>query len=144
MSASPASVAPAAADAGPAHAPAPVPAPVPEGPAGEFVISAPPFPSLPVAGTAQRFPVRRVYCVGRNYAAHAIEMGHDPDREDPFFFQKNPDGLVPGGGAFPYPAATSDASTTRSSWSWLSRAAARTSRSRRPSHTSTATRSGST
>lgn len=76
--------------------------------AGEFVISAPPAPSLPVDGTARRFPVRRVYCVGRNYAAHAIEMGHDPDREDPFFFQKNPDGLVPGGGAFPYPAATSD------------------------------------
>ena len=49
-----------------------------------------------------------MYCVGRNYAAHAIEMGHDPDREDPFFFQKNPDGLVPGGGCFPYPAATSD------------------------------------
>ena len=75
---------------------------------GEFVIPAPPAPSLPVAGTARRFPVRRVYCVGRNYAAHAIEMGHDPNREDPFFFQKNPDGLVPGGGRFPYPAATSD------------------------------------
>ena len=75
---------------------------------GEFVIPAPPAPSLPVAGTARRFPVRRVYCVGRNYAAHAVEMGHDPDREDPFFFQKNPDGLVPGGGRFPYPAATSD------------------------------------
>ena len=93
MSASPAAIAPAA---------------VPGDAAGEFVIVAPPAPSLPVAGTAQRFPVRRVYCVGRNYAAHAIEMGHDPDREAPFFFQKNPDGLVPGGGAFPYPAATSD------------------------------------
>lgn len=78
------------------------------GSAGEFVISAPPAPSLPVTGSARRFPVRRVYCVGRNYAAHAIEMGHDPDREDPFFFQKNPDGLVPGGGTFPYPAATSE------------------------------------
>ena len=89
--------------------PASVAAPVDPGPAaGDFVIPAPPFPSLPVTGSAQRFPVRRVYCVGRNYAAHAIEMGHDPDREDPFFFQKNPDGLVPGGGAFPYPAATSD------------------------------------
>ena len=93
MSASPASIAPAA-EAGET--------------AGEFVISAPPAPSLPVAGTARRFPVRRVYCVGRNYAAHTIEMGHDPDREGPFFFQKNPDGLVPGGGKFPYPAATSD------------------------------------
>ena len=76
--------------------------------AGAFVIPAPPAPSLPVAGTDRRFPVRRVYCVGRNYSAHAIEMGHDPDREDPFFFQKNPDGLLPGGGRFPYPAATSD------------------------------------
>lgn len=73
-----------------------------------FVIPAPAVPSLPVAGSARRFPVRRVYCVGRNYAAHAIEMGHDPDREDPFFFQKNPDGLLPGGGRFPYPAATGD------------------------------------
>lgn len=78
------------------------------GTAGEFVIPVPPLPSLPVHGIEQRFPVRRVYCVGRNYAAHAIEMGHDPDREDPFFFQKNPDGLVPGGGRFPYPAASSD------------------------------------
>ena len=73
-----------------------------------FVIPAPAVPSLHVAGSARRFPVRRVYCVGRNYAAHAIEMGHDPDREDPFFFQKNPDGLLPGGGRFPYPAATGD------------------------------------
>ena len=93
MSASPASIAPAA---------------VPGEATGGFVIPAPPAPSLPVAGTAQRFPVRRVYCVGRNYAAHTIEMGHDPDREDPFFFQKNPDGLVPGGGRFPYPSASSD------------------------------------
>lgn len=76
--------------------------------ADAFVIPAPTVPSLPVAGSARRFPVRRVYCVGRNYAAHAIEMGHDPDREDPFFFQKNPDGLLPGGGRFPYPTATGD------------------------------------
>jgi len=44
--------------------------------------------SLPVAGSNKRFPVRRVYCVGRNYAAHAVEMGHDPDRELPFFSRK--------------------------------------------------------
>lgn len=73
-----------------------------------FVIPPPAVPFLPVQGAAGLFPVRRVYCVGRNYAAHAIEMGHDPDRESPFFFQKNPDGLVPGGGAFPYPPATRD------------------------------------
>jgi fumarylpyruvate hydrolase len=64
-------------------------------------------PALPVAGADQRFPVRRLYCVGRNYAEHAIEMGHDPDREPPFFFQKNPDSLVVDG-RFPYPAASSD------------------------------------
>lgn len=50
----------------------------------------PPLPVLlPISGSLVGFPVRRVYCVGRNYAAHAIEMGHDPDREPPFFFQKN-------------------------------------------------------
>lgn len=62
---------------------------------------------LPVVNSEQTFPVRRVYCVGRNYAAHAIEMGHDPDREPPFFFQKNPDNLVHGA-AFPYPPLSSD------------------------------------
>ncbi|MCV9960804.1 fumarylacetoacetate hydrolase family protein [Pararhizobium sp. BT-229] len=63
---------------------------------------------LPVAHSDQTFPVRRVYCVGRNYAAHAIEMGHDPSREPPFFFQKNPDNLVPQGAEFPYPPLSSD------------------------------------
>lgn len=62
---------------------------------------------LPVAGSTAKFPVRRVYCIGRNYAAHAIEMGHDPDREPPFFFQKNPDNLDPSG-EFPYPAKSAD------------------------------------
>jgi fumarylpyruvate hydrolase len=52
--------------------------------------------------------VRRVFCVGRNYAAHAREMGYDPDREPPFFFTKPADALVPGGGTIPYPPATSD------------------------------------
>jgi fumarylpyruvate hydrolase len=54
------------------------------------------------------FPVHRVYCVGRNYAEHAVEMGHDPNREPPFFFQKNPDSLLPGGGDFPYPSSSVD------------------------------------
>ena len=66
-----------------------------------------PRPALPIAGTDALFPVRRVYCIGRNYAAHAREMGHDPDREAPFFFQKNPDDLDPSG-AFPYPSGTSE------------------------------------
>ena len=71
-----------------------------------FVIPAPPHPMLPVEGGGV-FPVRRVYCIGRNYAAHAIEMGHDPDREPPFFFQKNPDSLD-ASGEMPYPVGTSD------------------------------------
>ena len=62
-------------------------------------------PSLPVAG-GKPFPVRRIYCVGRNYAEHAREMGHDPDREPPFFFAKPSDSLVPNGGDVPYPVAT--------------------------------------
>jgi fumarylpyruvate hydrolase len=73
----------------------------------QFVIPAPAIPALPVSGTDEKFPVRRVYCIGRNYAAHAIEMGGDPDREPPFFFQKNPDNLDISG-EFPYPAHSSD------------------------------------
>ena len=67
-----------------------------------------PAPTLAIAGSESRFPVHRIYCVGRNYAAHAIEMGHDPDREPPFFFQKNPDSLLPSGEDFPYPPGTND------------------------------------
>ena len=63
--------------------------------------------ALPVRGTDATFPVRRVYCVGRNYADHAIEMGHDPNKEPPFFFQKNPDNLH-AGSEFPYPGRTED------------------------------------
>jgi len=73
----------------------------------EYVIEVPEVVALPVAGTDAKFPVRRVYCIGRNYAAHAIEMGHDPDRDDPFFFQKNPNNLDPSGD-FPYPPQSSD------------------------------------
>lgn len=72
-----------------------------------FAITVPPTIALPIAGTSDQFPVRRVYCIGRNYAAHAIEMGHDPDREPPFFFQKNPDNLDTSG-EFPYPPKTAD------------------------------------
>ena len=64
-------------------------------------------PTLPIAGSDRVFPVRRVYCIGRNYAAHAVEMGHDPDREPPFFFQKNPDNLDVSG-RFPYPPMSQD------------------------------------
>ena len=72
-----------------------------------YVISPPQITGLPIDGTDALFPVRRVYCIGRNYAAHAIEMGHDPDREPPFFFQKNPNNLDPSG-TFPYPPHSSD------------------------------------
>lgn len=65
-------------------------------------------PHLPIRNSGSVFPVHRIYCVGRNYADHAIEMGHDPNREAPFFFQKNPDTLVLSGGVFPYPDKTSD------------------------------------
>lgn len=70
------------------------------------VIPAPQIPSIPVSGGGA-FPVRRVYCIGRNYAAHAVEMGHDPDREPPFFFQKNSNNLDTTG-EFPYPAHSND------------------------------------
>ena len=73
-----------------------------------FVIPAPTQASIPVADSEDSFPVRRIYCVGRNYAAHAREMGHDPDREPPFFFCKPADALVPNGSTIPYPPATKD------------------------------------
>ena len=72
-----------------------------------YPIELPPVVALPIAGSDALFPVRRVYCIGRNYAAHAVEMGHDPDREPPFFFQKNPDNLDPSGN-FPYPPHSTD------------------------------------
>ena len=72
-----------------------------------FVIPAVPQVSLPVAGSADRFPVRRIYCVCRNYPEHAKEMGHDPNKEPPFFFQKNPDNVLTSG-EMPYPSQTKD------------------------------------
>jgi len=75
---------------------------------GNYIFPPPSQPGLPIRGSTRLFPVHRIYCVGRNYADHAIEMGHDPNREPPFFFQKNPDTLVPDGGTFPYPARSTD------------------------------------
>ncbi|WP_207455613.1 fumarylacetoacetate hydrolase family protein [Azospirillum sp. SYSU D00513] len=66
-----------------------------------------PQPVLPVAG-GDPFPVRRIYCVGRNYAAHAREMGADPDREPPFFFMKPADAILPDGAVLPYPPKTAN------------------------------------
>lgn len=73
-----------------------------------YIIPPPSVVSLPVVGSSDTFPVRRIYCIGRNYAEHAIEMGHDPSKEPPFFFQKNPDNLLPEGKDFPYPAKSND------------------------------------
>ena len=72
----------------------------------DYVIALPPVAAIPVASSGQ-FPVRRIYCIGRNYAAHAVEMGHDPSRESPFFFQKNSNNLDPSG-KFPYPPHSTD------------------------------------
>lgn len=72
-----------------------------------YVFAAPETPSVEVAGRAGRFPVHRVYCVGRNYAAHAREMGHS-DREAPFFFLKPADSVIPSGSEFAYPPKSKD------------------------------------
>jgi len=71
-----------------------------------FAFTPPPQPSVAVAGSGERFPVRRVYCVGRNYAAHAREMGADPTREPPFFFMKPADAVVDDGATLEYPPET--------------------------------------
>jgi fumarylpyruvate hydrolase len=73
-----------------------------------YIITPPEISTLPIRGSDELFPIHRIYCVGRNYAAHAREMGHDPDREPPFFFQKNPDTIIPDGGNFPYPDKSND------------------------------------
>ncbi len=78
----------------------------------ELAIEVEPRRTLAVLGSDAAFPVRRVYCIGRNYAAHAREMGHNPDKEPPFFFMKAADAIlpVPAGVTvdLPYPQATSD------------------------------------
>lgn len=73
-----------------------------------WVIPTPAQPFLPIAGSDQKFPVRRIFCVGQNYAAHAREMGSNPDGEPPFFFSKPADALVPDGAVIPYPTGTSN------------------------------------
>lgn len=73
-----------------------------------FVIPPSPQPSVEIAGSDERFPVHRIYCVGRNYAKHAREMGMDPDREPPFFFSKPADAVVANGTPVPYPPRTSN------------------------------------
>jgi fumarylpyruvate hydrolase len=72
----------------------------------EYVFVPPPIPSVEIAGTRQRFPVHRIYCVGRNYAEHAREMGNDPKADPPVFFTKPADAVVANGVAVPYPPRT--------------------------------------
>jgi fumarylpyruvate hydrolase len=73
-----------------------------------YAIKFRPNPALPIAESNESFPVGRIYCVGRNYAEHAREMGHDPEREPPFFFMKPADAIVPSGAVLPFPRATKD------------------------------------
>jgi len=72
-----------------------------------LLFPAPEPTTITIQNSDQVFPVRRVYCIGRNYADHAIEMGHDPDKEPPFFFQKNTDNINTSG-QFPYPSMSQD------------------------------------
>ncbi|MFM0342065.1 fumarylacetoacetate hydrolase family protein [Paraburkholderia fungorum] len=74
----------------------------------EYSVTPPTITSVAVSGSTSRFPVRRVFCVGRNYADHAREMGANPDRDPPFFFSKPADAVVPASGVLPYPPLTSD------------------------------------
>jgi fumarylpyruvate hydrolase len=74
----------------------------------QYVIEPVALPSLPVAGDTRRFAVNRIYCVGRNYADHAREMGHDPDREPPFFFMKPASAIVTDGANMQYPSLSND------------------------------------
>ena len=74
----------------------------------QYTFTPPTETLIPVVGSDALFPVRRIYCVGRNYAEHAREMGADPSREPPFFFSKPRDAVVPGGGNIPFPPATSN------------------------------------
>jgi fumarylpyruvate hydrolase len=73
-----------------------------------FVVEPFPRTTVPVVGTDDLWPVRRVFCVGRNYADHAVEMGGDPTREPPFFFMKPADAVVPAAGTVRYPPLTAD------------------------------------
>jgi fumarylpyruvate hydrolase len=74
----------------------------------DYTFPASPVPSVAIDGSAQRFPVHRIYCVGRNYAEHAKEMGSDPRNDPPVFFTKPADAVMPSDSAIPYPPQTSN------------------------------------
>lgn len=73
-----------------------------------LLFAAPEVQTVPVAGEAAAYPVRRIFCVGRNYEAHAKEMGSEVDREAPFYFTKSPQAVLASGATLPYPPGTSD------------------------------------
>jgi len=73
-----------------------------------YAIPPAPQPTVAIKDSDNLWPVRRIYCVGRNYAAHAREMGRDPDREPPFFFLKPADSVMPNGATIPYPPRTAN------------------------------------
>lgn len=70
------------------------------------MFSSPQYPAVPVVGMEAEYPVHRIFCVGRNYADHAREMGVEVDREAPFYFLKDAQAIVPTGATVPYPAGT--------------------------------------
>ncbi|KUJ73246.1 fumarylacetoacetase [Ruegeria marisrubri] len=74
----------------------------------EYLFNLPEIPAVPVAGEAGTYPIGRIFCVGRNYAAHAAEMGHEVDREAPFYFTKSAPNAVLSGAVVPYPPGTED------------------------------------
>ncbi len=73
-----------------------------------YVFPPAPIPAVSVRGRSERFPVRRIFCVGRNYAEHAREMGMDPEREPPFFFTKPADAIVADGSRIAFPSRTAN------------------------------------
>ena len=74
----------------------------------DFVVKAPQTASLPVVGSSMRYPVRRIYCIGRNFVAHVREMGGDENRDPPIIFQKPTDSIVQDGTVIPYPTMTNN------------------------------------
>ena len=74
----------------------------------EFVVPPPSTPAVAVVGETARYPVRRIFCVGQNYASHAREMGSDPNRQPPFFFMKPATAILADGATLPYPARTAN------------------------------------
>jgi fumarylpyruvate hydrolase len=74
----------------------------------DLAFPSPPLPTAAIEGSARRFPVHRIYCVGRNYVEHAHEMGSDPTRDPPVFFTKPPDAVMPNGAAIPLPPRTAN------------------------------------